>query len=167
MRRLLPLLFALTAVLAVALPASAASTPPDTTPPVITGLKLSHARFQIGKGATAQIAAKRRTPTGTTFKLSVSERSTVLIGLAGKVAGHMSGARCVPGPGRGANCVTITTPGAIIRSGRGPGQVTIPFTGRLGATRLAPGRYAAAVAALDEAGHQSAIKIVKFTIVAR
>jgi hypothetical protein len=167
MRRLLSPLFALAAVLAVALPASAASTPPDTTPPVITGLKLSHVRFQIGKGTTARTAAKRRTPSGTTFKLSVSERSTVLIGIAGKVAGHMSGARCVPGPGRGASCVTITTPGAIIRSGRGPGRVTIPFSGRLGATRLVPGRYAAAVAAVDEAGHQSAIKIVTFTIVGR
>jgi hypothetical protein len=63
--------------------------------------------------------------------------------------------------------VTISTPGAIIRSGRGPGHVTIAFSGRLGATRLAPGRYAAAVAAVDGAGNQSAIKIVKFTIVAR
>jgi hypothetical protein len=176
MRRLLPPLFALTAVLAVALPNAAgavgadgtvrsAATAPDTTPPVITRLKLSHVRFRIGNDTTAQIAAKQMPPTGTTFRLVVSERSTVLIAIAGKVAGHTSGARCVPGPGRGARCVTIVTPGPIIRSGRGPGSVTIPFSGRLGATRLQPGRYAAAVAAVDDAGHRSAIKLVKFTIV--
>ena len=135
------------------------------TPPVITGLALSNIRFRTSSSVTAEIAARRRAPTGTTFRLHLSERSTLRVAFAGKLAGHRSAKRCFAGPGRGRACSVIVSPGAMIRTGRGPGAVSIPFSGRLGARYLSPGSYTAAITAIDAAGSASAPQTVTFVIV--
>jgi hypothetical protein len=168
MARRIPHLIALAGLsLAVGLPASAIGAGAVAPRPVITSLKLSHTRFAVGTRATARVAAGRAAPPGTTFALHLNERATVLIAIAGKVDGHQSGARCVPGAGSGRACKVIVAPGVIIRKGRGPGPVSVPFSGRLGRKALVPGRYAAAIGAVDADGHQAAVHILRFTVVAR
>jgi len=141
----------------------------DTTPPVITGFKVSHTRFRVGTSTTALIASRARgaakVPTGTTFTLSVSERSTVVMAFVGKVDGHRSGNRCVTGGHRGAACAMIVKPGALIRIDRGPGQVSIRFSGRVGNAPLAPGQYIAGVAAVDGAENTSNFAFLRFIVV--
>ena len=68
---------------------------------------------------------------------------------------------------RGDPCSTVVTLGPLIRLNRGPGQVSIPFSGRVGRKTLPPGRCVGVVQAIDAAGNASAIEIVHFTVVAR
>ena len=141
------------------------TTPRDTTPPLLRGLSVTNARFRVGTKSTAQFAANRGTPVGTTFKMNVSEPGTVVIAIAGKLAGREAGSRCVVGGTRGRRCALIVEPGAIVRFHRGPGNVSIPFSGTLDSTRLKPGSYVAVAAALDEAENESNIEFVRFTVV--
>jgi PKD repeat protein len=126
---------------------------PDRTPPVVTGFKGSNPRFRAGSRATAEIAAKRKkakkSPTGTVLSLGVNERSTLVFSLTGKVKGR-----------------SVALP-VLIRAARGPGAVSVPFTGRIGGTALAPGSYKASVTAIDAAGNRSRSATVRFTVVTR
>jgi PKD domain len=122
----------------------------DSTPPVITRLSVTHARWRVGKARTALLAARRKqTPTGTTFKLNVSERSTLVLALSATARGRKAPA------------------GTIIRSGRGPGAVSVAFSGRVQGAPLKPGTYSASVVAVDGAGKRSRARTVKFTVVSR
>ena len=128
----------------------------DHAPPVVSKLTRTHARFRVAGTATATIAAHRvakhkapKTPTATTFTLTLDERATLIVDITGKVNGHR------------------VSPGTLVRAGRGPGKVSIPFSGRIGATRLAPGSYVASVTAIDAAGNRSRPRTVTFTVVAR
>ena len=83
---------------------------PDRTPPVVTRLALSHARFRVGPNATARFAAHRTakqaaTAAGTTVSMSLSERATLVAG------GHRHG------HGRS------VTRGTLVRASAGPGTV--------------------------------------------
>jgi PKD repeat protein len=117
----------------------------DRTLPAITALRLTHTRFRAGTTRTAEFARRRRTPVGTTFALSVNKRVTIVISLT------RAGRR----------------PRTLIRSGRGPGAVTLVFSGRVGSDRLDPGAYTASVVAVDAASHRSRAQRVHFTVVAR
>lgn len=145
----------------------AVATPADRTAPVIAGLRSSHPRFSVGGAAFALIAAKRRTPSGTVFTLGVSERATLVLSFTGKLAGRRAGKRCVAGRNRGRRCTVAVAPGIAVRAGRGPGVVSIPFSGRVGATRLLPGSYVMSVSAIDAAGNRSRPQTVAFTAVSR
>jgi PKD domain len=139
-----------TRVITVTAPAST-----DQTPPVISGLRSSRSRFRAGTPTVAQIAAHRKrgghpAATGTMISLRLSERATLVFSLSGKLPGHRS-----------------ATPPPFIRAGRGPGLVTIPFSGRIGGARLAPGAYRLSVVAIDAAGNRSRTATVAFTVVSR
>jgi hypothetical protein len=135
----------------IAAAAGDSGAPPDRTPPRVSGLKSSHPRFRAGRGSTALIAAaKKKAPAGTEFKLTVDERSTLVVSFSGK-------------KGRS----RINVPGVILRTGRGPGQVAIPFSGRVGGARLKPASYVASVTAIDGSGNRSRPAAVKFTVVPR
>ena len=128
----------------------------DHTAPVVSKLSRTHARFRVAGTSTATIAAHRtakhkapKTPTATTFALNLDERATLIVDITGKVKAHR------------------VAPGTLVRAGRGPGKVSIPFSGRIGATRLAPGSYVASVTAIDAAGNRSRPRTVTFTVVAR
>jgi hypothetical protein len=135
----------------IAAPAGEPGAPPDGTPPRVSGLKSSHPRFRAGSRSTALIAArKKKAPAGTEFTLTVDERSTLVVSFSGK-----KGRR------------RITVPGVILRTGRGPGRVKIPFSGRVGGARLKPASYVASVIAIDGSGNRSRPASVKFTVVPR
>jgi hypothetical protein len=121
--------------IAVATPGPAA----DRTPPQITRLKSTRARFRV-VGARA----------GTTFTLDVNERSNLVLSFKGKVRGHR-----------------VAVPAVLIRTRRGPGVVSIPFSGRVGGARLKPGSYVASVTAIDAAGNRSRPATVSFKVVPR
>ena len=129
------------------------STPADTTPPSIASLKTSNVRFRSGSGDTAGIAAKRKkpkkSPSGTVFSQRLSEKATLVYAISGKVKGRK-----------------LVLP-VFLRPARGPGAVTVPFSGRLGGKPLAPGSYTASVTAIDAAGNRSRPATVRFTVVSR
>jgi hypothetical protein len=138
----------------------------NSTPPVITRFKVSHARFRVGASRTALTASASSTaPTGTTFTLRVSERATVAIAFVGRADGHRSGNRCVVGDHGGPACAVLVKPGGLIRNDRGPGMISIPFSGRLGNVPLAPGAYVAGVGAIDRASNVSNFAFVRFVVV--
>ena len=108
---------------------SPASGDQSGTPPVISHLRSAHRRFRIASADIALIAARHRhrapaVPAGTVFSLDLSQRATLVFSVSGEPAGRHS-----------------VTPPPFIRSGRGPGVVTIAFSGRIGGVRLAPGTY--------------------------
>ncbi len=143
------------ATIAVATPTGPGGGPAaDHTPPVISRLSVTHARFRVSGASTATIARAHRTtkkaPAGTTFKLTLSERATVIVDISS--AGR-----------RNRRPATDAT---LVRGGR-TGAVSIAFTGRIGATRLTPGAYTASVTAIDAAGNRSRPRTVKFTVVTR
>jgi hypothetical protein len=127
----------------------------DHTAPVITKLKTSHARFRVASNNAAQIAARKRkhkrTPAGTTFTLSVSERSTLVFSFSGRLAGRR----------------TTVSPSPLIRTARNAGPVTLAFSGRIAGARFAPGSYLMSVVAIDAAGNRSRPVTVAFTVVSR
>jgi len=139
---------------------------PDTTPPVVSALRSANKRFRVGAGATALIAAAKA-KAGTTFRMSISERATLVIRITGKLPGHRRGKRCVSGGTRGRRCTIAVAPGTLIRAGRGGGAVNIPFSGRIERTRLRAGAYRATVTAIDAAGNRSRPVSIPFTIVTR
>jgi hypothetical protein len=108
--------------------------------PVVTRLRLTHRRFRAARAMTALIAAAR----GTVFKLNVTERSTVVISLTRRAGGRR-----------------VAT---IVRAGRGPGAVSVPFSGRVAGIRLAPGAYVASVTAIGVFGNRSRARAVSFTV---
>ncbi len=142
-------------------------TPSDQTPPVISALKVTNARFRISRVSTAALAARHKTPIGTAFTLNLSERSTLRLAIVGRLPGRKAGKRCVIDRKHGTRCSTVVSPGPIVRSGRGPGQVAIPFSGRVGSRTLPPGSYLAMFTAVDNAGADSTPKTVRIAVVAK
>src|SRR6185312_2951477 len=59
----------------------AVTAPADRTAPVVSGFSVTNKRFKVARGRTALIAARCRTASGTVFKLSLSERATVVVSI--------------------------------------------------------------------------------------
>jgi hypothetical protein len=124
-------------------PGDPAGPDPDRTPPVISRAGVTNRRFRVSRRATAQIAGrKRRTPAGTVLRLGLSERATLAVSI-----GHGNVVR-----------------GTLVRASAGPGDVTVPFSGRIGRRALPPGSYLATVTAIDGAGNRSKPARVRFAI---
>jgi PKD repeat protein len=117
--------------------------PVDSTPPSVTKVSLTNRRFRVGRAATVRSAAAKKTPAGTTLRLTLSERATVSIAIArGKTAS-----------------------GTLVRKNLGPGKVSVVFSGRIGSKALKPGTYTATITATDAAGNRSKAVHIKFTVV--
>jgi hypothetical protein len=116
----------------------------DTTAPVVSKASLTNKRFRVTRRGTAQVAAskRRRVPAGTALRFSLSERSTLAIAIERRKVVR----------------------GTLVRASAGPGRVTIPFSGRIGRTALAPGSYTATIIAIDGAGNRSRAVHVKFSV---
>lgn len=118
----------------------------DVTPPVVSDLKASNARFRLARGATAVVARRTKAaPRGTVLRMRLSERATLAIALTKR--GHAQ--------------PTAT----IVRFSAGPGGAAVAITGRIGATVLTPGTYVATVTAIDGAGNRSRPARVTITVV--
>jgi hypothetical protein len=126
----------------------AVSAPADRTAPVVSGFSVTNKRFKVARGRTALIAARRRTASGTAFKLSLSERATVVVSITRAGRGRHRG-------------------GTLVRGGRAAGNVSIAFSGRLEGRALSAGTYLASVIAIDGSGNRSHPKTLKFTVISR
>jgi hypothetical protein len=117
----------------------------DLTAPVVSSLKLTHRRFRAGRATTARVAAAAGSARGTAFRFRLSEDARVRVVISRRVHGKRRAA------------------GQLVRAGR-KGANRIAFTGRLGNRALKPGRYAAAVTAVDAAGRTSATRRATFIV---
>ena len=137
-------------------------TPPDTTAPVISTLSIAPNAFRVAAGATALSAAAKK---GTKIRFTVSEASTVSLSFTRLGTGISKGGKCKAGkPGKGRKPCTLRTPaGSLTRAVRA-GATTIAFSGRVGSTTLAKGRYELRAVARDAAGNASRPKVAGFKI---
>jgi Tol biopolymer transport system component len=114
----------------------------DTTPPVISGLRMTRSRFAVRKRASAFV-----------FRLSEDSRASVAI------------ARCVKLRKR--TCRRYRVVATLTRAHAKQGRNRIAFSGRIGKRKLRRGRYRATVGAIDAAGNRGVPRRVHFTIIRR
>jgi hypothetical protein len=98
---------------------------------------------------TAPVVTRLRSSRAS-FRLSVDERATLVFSFKRKIHRRR-----------------VSVPGVLIRIGRGPGEVTIPFKRRVGGTRLKKGAYVASVRAIDAAGNGSRPATASFKVASR
>jgi hypothetical protein len=150
-----------------------ASSPPDTTPPVISGLSMSHKRFAVGGKPTAITAAKkhrphRKPPRGTAFRFSLSEAAASTIAIAQQLKGHRASRTkpCAAAKrGQKRNCTRTVMVVTLTRAHTAQGKNSVAFSGRFGKKRLRTGTYRATVTATDAAGNRSKPRSVTFTVI--
>ncbi len=124
----------------------------DRTAPRISGLRMSHRRFAVGRRNTPRSAARTRRGTAFIFRLSENARVTITI------------KRKLGGRGKRTRLVKAAT---LVRPHPEAGPNRIPYTGRVRGRALRPGRYRATVRAVDRAGNRSKPKRTAFTIARR
>jgi hypothetical protein len=136
-------------------PAPVAAAPVDTTPPLVSGLRVSPARFRAADRATRPASRRGRIKRGTQLRLALSESATLRIGVERL-------ARSLPGRGRPR---WRRVPGSIVRAAAASQRVRIPFAGRVGRRALRPGHYRLNTVAVDAAGNRSPAARARFRIV--
>jgi hypothetical protein len=163
-----------TAHIGVSAPAGPPPPPGQThhPPPVLAGVGLTNRVFVVGRAGTptfATAARARRHRTGTTFVYKLSEPATVKIVIGARVAGRLSGGRCVA-PSRklrhARRCTGVIGRGTLTRISH-LGVNRVAFSGRIGARALRPGRYQATLIATDAARQSSRRRTIFFTVVRR
>jgi hypothetical protein len=136
----------------------------DKTAPSISGLSMTHRRF-----ADRHARGHRRPVVrGTAFSFSLSEAARVTIAIVAESSGRLSHGRCVRATRRLAHarrCTRLVGAGTLVHTAA-KGRVKLAFSGRIGTRTLAPGRYRAALTAVDTAGNRSTPHTIAFTIVA-
>jgi hypothetical protein len=131
-------------------------------------VSMSRRRFKVARKRTPISAAVKA---GTTFRYTLSEKSTVRITIERALAGRR--ARKRSGPCRAATrkrarnrrCTRYKRSGTLTRKGEGPGRDSTAFSGRIGRRALKPGRYRATLRATDTAGNRSSAKRISFRVV--
>jgi hypothetical protein len=146
----------LTATATAAVTVQAPPPPPpvrDTTPPVLSALKLSSTSFAVAKGRTAVSA--RHVHHGTTIGFRLSERAKVVatISLRSCRTRH-----------RHVTC-SYKKAGSLTRRSEPARSDHISFTGRLGTKALKRGSYHLSLVATDAAGNHSRARQVSFKVV--
>ncbi len=139
----------------------------DRRAPVLTRLRMARRSFAVSRRSTAVIARARRTPQGSSFRFTVSERSTVIVRIDRRAAGRLVGKRCVAPTRRLRRrraCTRFLRAGTLTRT-RSAGRRSIAFSGRIGRRALRVGDYRAVVTAVDAARNVSRARTVTFTIV--
>jgi CSLREA domain-containing protein len=158
--------------------------PPNPTlarKPKISALSETHQVFAIAAGVTPLTAAAdltpasaltasagKRHPRGTAFSYAVSQAATVTIRIFALKPGRQVGRKCkapIHRLGSRPPC-TRRLPTATLRRTGGAGVNSVPFTGRLPAKTLPPGRYQAVFTASNANG-TSGPQTIGFTIVRR
>ena len=152
-----------TAVLTVPAPAAPPPAAADTVAPVLRSASLSRRRFRVGSKSTPLVAA---TPAGTVLRVDPSEAVKLTATVERLQKGRRKGSRCSARAKTGRRCTIVKRAGALTRTLPG-GSASIPFSGRLGSRKLAPGSYRLRLVATDAAGNRSAARALPFAIVAR
>jgi hypothetical protein len=136
----------------------------------ISGLGESNTIFAVGPASTplsAQTAARRH-KRGTVFSFRVDQSATVKIAIQSTARGRRVGRRCKPDSPRlhhKPSCTRTITIATLTRTARA-GINRVAFTGRIRNKALTPGRYRAALTAIDAAG-ASVPRSLSFTVVKR
>jgi hypothetical protein len=138
----------------------------DTTPPVVTAFRVTNPVF-----AALAAAKKKKAKKGTRFTFKMSEAAQVKIGIASIAKGLRSGKRCVKPTTKlrkrkAKKCNRFLARGSLRFAGK-PGSNSRAFSGKLGRTKLKPGRYRATIVATDAAGNKSTPRTAQFTVVRR
>jgi hypothetical protein len=138
-----------------------AATVVDTTPPVLSGLALTHKTFRVAK--------RKPRPKGTTIRFSLSEAASVKFTVTQRLPGRRKGKRCVAPTKKlrhAKHCTRTITLGGFTRSGNA-GPSSIPFNGRINGRKLKPGSYTLTASPTDLSGHHGLPAAVAFKIVKR
>jgi hypothetical protein len=155
--------------------------PPDTTPPTLARLALSHPSFSVSSAPTAVAAKakpkhkakpkpkKKKAPKGTSISFTLSETATVTLKIQLETAGVKSGGSCVVKGKKhphGTPCTVFTTKGTLTRARLAAGADKVAFSGRIASKPLAKGSYRLTATAIDAAGNRTTTaKHVEFKIV--
>jgi hypothetical protein len=134
----------------------------DTDPPVVTGLHATNSKFRAAKRAKAK--------KGTTFKFKVSEDVSGKFTFTRRAPGRKAGKKCVKPTRKNhkhKRCTRSLTAGTYGRGGLKAGNVSVPFSGKVGKRKLKPGAYRATLVVTDPAGNKSKPATVKIKIVRR
>lgn len=140
--------------------------------PVLSRVSLLNPAFRVGTRVQVLTRAQRRrgvVPTGTRFRFTLSTAAAVRISLQQRLPGRRVGKACRPVTRANRSqraCVRFVPRMTITRASMHAGARTVPFTGRQGRKRLAPGRYRAVHRAVNSGG-ASAPVIRPFRIVPR
>jgi hypothetical protein len=137
---------------------------PDTTAPVISGLKASPATFHVSSKSTAVSAKKKKVPKGTKIRFTLSEAAKVSLKIERRSTGHRKGKKCLAKRRTGKRCAIYTSKGTLRRSGRS-GSNSVAFSGRIGKKKLPKGSYRITATATDAAGNKSRKKTATFKVV--
>ncbi len=140
--------------------------PVPPPPPVVSALSQSRRTWREGRGL-ARLAARRRTPVGTTFTLTLSTQSTLELSFRRTVAGRKVGHSCVVPDRRNRHhrsCKRLVPAGTLTFANARAGRDRIVFEGRLtGSKRLGPGRYMLLLTATNAGGRSVPLSLT-FTI---
>lgn len=142
--------------------------------PALSKVSLLHARFRVGRGATAVAAAAKRrrakpVPAGTAVRFTLSARANVSVAIERKAAGRTVGRQCRRASRRLRRtpaCTRWEKAGTLVRKGVDPGRRSVVFSGRIGRRALAPGSYRAVVTAANAAGSSKPATLA-FAVVSR
>jgi hypothetical protein len=135
----------------------------DTDAPRISGLRVTHKRFAVGRRSTAGSAKAKR---GTTFVFRLSEDARTTIAISRRLPGRRKGARCVkPRRGLKRKCTRLVRAARLVRTRTHRGANRISYTGRIRKRALRRGAYVATVRAVDAAGNRSAPRSVRLRVV--
>jgi PKD domain-containing protein len=138
----------------------------DRTRPQVLAASAVPSVFAPASRGTVISSARR----GTTFRYRLSEAATLRVALELRTLGRRSGRNCLPDSRarrRLARCIRFAARGALTRRRLPAGPGALPFTGRVGARPLAPGRYRATFTATDPSQNRSAPRRIYFRVVAR
>jgi hypothetical protein len=142
--------------------------PRDTQAPSITGARFVPAAFRVGPmEAPLMTTARRRAPRGSTLRLRLSEAATLSIAVQRARPGRRTTGRCRKAARRmrrGRRCTRWITLGVLARRSVPSGVTELPFSGRVGRKALSPGRYRAAIVAIDAGGNRSKRAASRFRI---
>ncbi len=143
----------------------------DSSAPVVSNYRLTNNPFAVGgRTPTFGVAAKaKKHKKGTTFRYTLSEPATVKLTISRRLTGRRSGKRCIAPTRRlrkAKKCTRTLNRGTLNRTSH-QGANSVAFSGRIGSTKLSPGRYQATLTATDTARNTSKTKTITFTIAKR
>lgn len=157
----------LTALVVFAAPVALAQAAPATKTrasgrPTVSGFSFSPSTFPVG-----QMLSAKRARSVTTIRYRLSERATVTIKVARKLAGRRSGRRCVKSTSKLRSrpaCSRYVAAGTLVRPNQAAGRRAHAFSGRIRGRALGSGAYRATIRATDKDHHKSRAKTARFTI---
>ena len=138
----------------------------DRTRPQVLAASAIPSVFAPSSRGTVITSARR----GTTFRYRLSEIATLRVAFELRTRGRRSGRNCLADTRarrRLPRCIRFVARGALTRRLRPAGTGTIPFSGRVGARALAPGRYRATFTATDPSRNRSSPRRIYFRVVRR